>query len=475
MPMRCTAHSYLRLADPSRGHPAPSGEGEPSSFLPAARRVARRISSLALRCIVFALAFALGNVGSPASAEPAVAPLGKRTAAVSSSAAPGPALTRPLPLAVDRRQVAIIDLVGDEEAGQLGRSLAAQLVRHRELAPLADPAIAATLIGQVFDEDSAAVESARRALADAEDALARFELSVAAARAAAGQAELNNVQPTHAVMALYAELAFVLGQAKHADGDGPAARSNFLLTQRLAPDRNLDPARYLPDVITAFRQARRSGGGRVPVQIRGQGTAYVDGQSVGTAPISLDLAPGAHVIHLFSPSRLARGTRIEVSPTAPSVVVLPDARANLSVIVARGRRAAIAAAADPLALTTAVAQLARLIGISDVVVLARNEGALSVQAWRDRPPGAGMIHPVSAGDAVASVLLDLAPPTVEEMVELPPSVVIRGESQPSWYQRRWVQVSVAGALAVIATAIVLSASSNEGTVPIDPDPSFLFR
>lgn len=450
MPMRCTAHSYLR--PPNRG-------------------VSRIVSRLGVG-IVFALAFAIGSVGSPASAEPTVAPLGKRTAAVASS--PGPALSRPLPLAVDRRQVAIIDLVGDEEAGQLGRALAAQLVRHRELAPLADPAIAATLIGPVFDEDGAAVESARRALADAEDALARFELSVAAARAAAGQAELNNVQPTPAVMALYAELAFVLGQAKHADGDGPAARSNFLLTQRLAPDRNLDPARYLPDVITAFRQARRSGGGRVPVQIRGQGTAYVDGQSVGAAPLSLDLAPGAHVIHLFSPSRLARGTRIEVSPTAPSVVVLPDARANLSVIVARGRRAAIAAAADPLALTTAVAQLARLIGISDVVVLARNEGALSVQAWRDRPPGAGMIHPISDGDAVAAVLLDLAPPAIEEQVA-PPSVVIRGESQPSWYQRRWVQVSVAGALAVIATAIVLSASSDEGTVPIDPDPSFLFR
>jgi hypothetical protein len=417
-----------------------------------------------------ALAFALGSVGSTASAEPtAAAALGERRATTSM---PGPAITRPLPLAVDRRQVAIIDLVGDEEASQLGRAMAAQLVRHRELAPLADPAIASTLIGPIFDEDNAALESARRALADAEDALARFELSVAAARAAAGQAELNNVQPTPAAMALYADLSFVLGQAKHADGDGPSARSSFLLTQRLAPDKSLDPARYLPDVIAAFRQARRSGGGRVSVQIRGQGTAYVDGQSVGAAPLALDLAPGAHVIHLFGPSRLARGTRIEITPTSPAVVVLPDARASLSVIVARGRRAAIAAA-DPVARTTAVAQLARLIGIGDVVVLARTAGdGLSAQAWRDRPPGAGMIHPASRGDAVAAVLLDLAPPTLEELSP-PPPLVIRKEPPPSWYQRRWVQVSVLGAVAAITTALVISATADEGTVPLDPDTTFL--
>lgn len=410
--------------------------------------------------------------GSPAAAPPASAPLipaslaGRATASLTPAA---PAL--PLPPRVERRQVAVIDLVGDEEAGGLGRTLAAELVRHRELAPLADASIAAILIGPVFDEDSVALESARRALTDAGDALARFELSVAAARAAAGQAELNNVQPTAAATRLYAELAFVLGQAKLSDGDGPAARSSFLLTQRLAPDWTLDPARYLPDVIAAFRQARRSGGGRVPLQIRGQGTAYVDGQLAGTAPLSMDVAPGAHVVHLFGPNRLARGARIEVTPTTPAVVVLPDARASLSVIVARARRAAIAAN-DPTGLTTAVAQIARLIGVGDVVVLSRStDSVLTAQAWRDRPPGAGRIH-VATGNAVAATLLDLAPPTVEELA-LPPPLVIRRQPDPAWYRRRWVQVSlVSGALAVIATALVINATADEGTIGLDTDPKF---
>jgi hypothetical protein len=394
--------------------------------------------------------------------------LAGRAAATLAPSAPA----MPLPPRVERRQVALIDLVGDEEAGALGRTFAAELVRHRELAPLADASIAATMIGPLVEEDSAAIESARRALADAGDALARFELSVAAARAIAGQAELNNVQPTPAATRLYAELAFVLGQAKLSDGDGPAARSSFLLTQRLAPDWTLDPARYLPDVITAFRQALRSGGGRVPLQIRGQGTAYIDGQLAGTAPLSLEVAPGPHVVQLFGASRLARGARIEVTPTAPAVVVLPDARASLPVIVARGRRAA-AAAVDPTALTTAVAQLARLIGVGDVVVLSRgNDGVLTAQAWRDRPPGAGRIHAAQSGDVVAAALLDLAPPSPEELRPAPP-VIVRPAPERLWYQKRWVQVSlVSGALAVIATAVVIATSDGADSVGINPDPRF---
>lgn len=457
MPMRCTAHSYLSPARRLR---------------PAIQRGIAVVTTATLT-ILLALLLTLGHV-RPAAAAPPSSDTPRLATASSSGAARGlPGLPASVlsPSSVDRRQVAVIDLVGDEEASALGRTLAAQLVRHRELAPLADPAIAAILIGQIFDEDNAAIESARRALADADDAMTRFELSVAAARAAAGQAELNNVQPTSSAMGLYAELAFVLGRAKLSEGDRPAARSSFLLTQRLMPDFVPDPTRYLPDVIDAFRQARRSGGGRVSIQIRGQGTAYLDGQSMGTAPVTVDTTPGAHVVHLFAPGRLSRGTRVEVTPSSPSVVVLPDARASLSVNVARGRRAAIAAA-DPMALTTAVAQLARLIGVSDVVVISRTtDGALTVQAWRDRPPGAGMIHPASEGDAVTAALIDLSPPPVE--AQGPAPIITHPERQPSWYRRRWVQASlVTGALAVIATALVINANMDEGTVPLDPDPDF---
>ncbi len=467
MPMRCTAHSDLAPSlDLGRAAPRAIGRG-------AGRRARAALAAV--------LAVSLGAGGaaaspaqrwlSPSSSGPTAAPAALGTpplpaAAVGRFAAGGPSAP------VDRRQVAVIDLVGDEEAGALGRELAAALVRHDQLVPLTDAAIAAALIGPVFDEDNSAIESARRALADADDAMARFELSVAAARAAAGQAELNNVQPTPAAMALYAELAFVLGRAKLSEGDRPAARSSFLLTQRLAPDFVPDPARYLPDVIDSFRQARRSGGGRVSIQIRGQGTAYLDGQSVGSAPLTIDTTPGAHAVHLFAPNRLSRGTRIEVTPTSPTVVVLPDARASLSVLVARARRAAIAAV-DPISLTTAVAQLARSIGVSDVVVISRSpQGALTLQAWRDRPPGAGMIHPAAEGDAVAAALVDLAPPPLELTAPIAPRLTDRSP-QPVWYQRRWVQASlVTGALDVIATALVINASMGDSTVPLDPDTGF---
>ncbi|MEZ4360419.1 MAG: hypothetical protein R3B48_09575 [Kofleriaceae bacterium] len=417
------------------------------------------------------LTWATGAIAAPQPAEERSPPLarGHATAAVATPLPSASAPTAAAPTA-ERRQVAVIDLVADDEAGALARKATALLVRHRELAPLADPTLAAMLIGPMQDEHAGPVEAAQRALTDANDALARFELSVAAARATAGQEELNSVAPEPEVLALYAELAFVLGQAKLADGDAPAARASFLLTQRLTPHRQLDPARYLPDVIAAYRDAARGADRRVPIQIRGQGDAYVDGKPVGAAPLTVELESGSHVIHLFGATRLARGARINATASAPSVVVLPDARASQAVLVARARRAAMQAL-DPMELTRSVASLAQLVGVGDVIVLRYHEQALSAQAWRDRSPGAGRIRLAREGDAISAALLDLAPLDAR-IVTAPPEFVVPPPPK-AWYRRRWVQVSiVTGALAVVTAAIVISTNRDGGSVGIEPGTSF---
>jgi hypothetical protein len=415
-------------------------------------------------------------VGLTATAQPQIGP---RAQAAATTSAP----QRRLAGVGDRRPVAVLDLVGDDAAGAFARILSENLVQHDQLAPLADPAIAASLIGPMLDEDNTAIEAARRALLDASDALTRFELSVAAARATAGQAELNNVEPTAAAIALYAELSFVLGQAKLADGDDAAARTSFLLTQRLAPNRVLDPTRYLPDVIAAYRQAGRAGGTSIPVQIRGQGTVAVDGVVVGTAPLDLDLGTGAHVIQLFGPARLARGSRVELTPAAPTVVVLPDARASHTVIVARMRRL-VATSSDAATRMTAVAQLARLIGVAEVVIVGRGPGGLSVQAWRDHAPGAGLVHTSVGPQTASAVLADLAPDPRPNGSRDETYVGGRdgfgrddrtmGQIETKrWYKTRWIQASMlTGALAMIAAAVVLSTYSDEGSVELDPEISF---
>lgn len=443
-PMRCSAHPLARRDRRSR-----AGGGRPRSALQALA-----LAALALAAI-------------PAAA----APGGARATA---STAKDTALPSGIALVtLDRRPVAIIDLTGDEGAATVGRALAERLVRHAVLAPLADPETAAALIGAQRQDDQQALDSARRALADANDALARFELAVAAARAQAGWAELHDVEPTAAAIALYADLAFVHGQAKLADSDGPAARSSFLLTQRLDPDRVLDPARYLPDVIAAYRQARRGGGGRMQIEVRGQGIAYVDGVEIGAAPLAVEVATGPHLVQLYGPTRLARGARVEITPTSSNVVVLPEARAPPATIMNRARRA-LAAAPDATARAGAMAGLARLAGVGDAILLTRGAAGLTAQVWRDRAPGFGPLHPLTDDDPekLGDLLAELAP----EMPGPPPSLQpIQPDETPRWYQRRWVQASmVTGAVAVLAAAVVLSTVDfGEGSVEVNPTPSFV--
>jgi hypothetical protein len=395
------------------------------------------------------------------------------------SDAPAPLARPPLPSLlpaaspriVGRRQVAVVDLVGDEDATALARALAEKLVLHDELAPVADPAIAAALIGPILEENSGSLDAARRALSDAGDALARFELEVAAARAAAGQAELNNVEPTPAAISLYADLAFVLGQAKLANGDGPAARSSFLLTQRLSPGRELDPARYLPDVIASYRQASRGGSGKLPLQIRGQGIAYVDGAEVGTAPLTIEVPAGAHVVHLFGPSRLARGARVEISPSATAVVVLPDAKAPATTVIARARRVLVGPS-DAAGRSAALANLTSLVGVRDAVVISKGASGLTAQTWRLRSSGgAGRIQSVAGRESADRLLTELAPPPQVTQF-FGPAITQPAESK-RWYRTRWVQVSIlTGTVVAIATAVAIGLRSDDGTVAVNPTPTF---
>lgn len=374
---------------------------------------------------------------------------------------------------VDRRKVAIVDLTGDaagtEDAAAVARSLSERLVAHAVLAPIPDPAVAAALLGPPREEDQQALANARRALADANDALARFELAVAAARAAAGQAELGDVEPTASSISLYADLAFVHGQAKLADSDGPAARSSFLLTQRLDPDRVIDPARYLPDLISAYRQARRGGSSRMQIEIRGQGAAFVDGVEVGVAPLTVEVATGPHLVQLAGPRRLTRGVRIEITPTSPAIVVLPDATAALPVVIGRTRRA-LTEAPDDATRAEVMAELARLIGIGDAIILERSGDGLAARTWRNGHPGLGAARPLPAALLDGSLLDELSPNAAVPRLVLPPSRPVESER---WYQKRWVQASVLTGAAVIAAAVVLRAvTMDPDTVPLDRDPSF---
>jgi hypothetical protein len=354
----------------------------------------------------------------------------------------------------ERRTVAVVDLAGDPRALTVAAGLGDALIDHNGLQPLGDPSVAAALLGPIAEEDSARLQAAERARGDALDLLAQFDVAAAASRALAGQAELLDVGPSPAALALYADLAFALGQARLADRQPQAAAAAFALTHRLAPGRKLELARYLPEVVQAFEAAVTPPAGRGAIEIRGHGRIWLDGREVGVAPLTQDAPVGSHLVQLAGDDRLARGAAVEVAVGASAVVELPDAPAPLALQAARDRRA-VQQAGDPAARAAAIGRLAARIGVGDVVLVARDGDALVIQTWRDRAPG--LSRPRELGSATALELLEpLAPPVHRIVIEPLPPVVLPSPPPPPWFRQPWVQGSVVAGVVAAAVGIFVA-------------------
>ena len=100
-------------------------------------------------------------------------------------------------------------------------------------------------------------------------------------------------------------------------------------------------------------------------------------------------------------------------------------------------------ARDAAERASAMKRLATLLGVGDAVLIAKIDGKLAVQTWRDREPGFSAVR-VHAAEPPVEVLAPLAPvpkakPNPEPLPELPPVVV-----EKRWYQKKWVRASIAG-------------------------------
>jgi hypothetical protein len=373
----------------------------------------------------------------------------------------------------DRREVAVIDLSEDPAALQLAEHLYDTLLGHWALQPLGNRELDAALTGAFRDEDRAGLDDGRKAIARADDELAEFKYEDAAATARDGLAALATVTPSAAV-APVAELAFALGEASLGQRKPQDASLAFALVQRLDPMRRVDPARYLPGIVNAFEAARTIHPVRASLDVRGDGRLWIDGVEVGAAPGAFEVDAGMHLVQLAGPERQTRGALAGTGTTPLEIATAP---ADLTLQVARGRVALAKAGASAVARAGAIQELAHLLGVHDAVLIAKaDNGSLLVQTWRDHAPGfsAPSVH---ANEAPSDLLEPLAPaqppepPKVVEAAVPRPLPVIPAETEPPWYRRRWVQVSiVAGVAAIVAGAIVLA---NRTTfIGYDASPAF---
>ena len=350
----------------------------------------------------------------------------------------------------DRRTVAVVDLSEDDAANTLRTLFYDELQVHWALRSLGNATLDAALQGPFVAEDENNLKEARKDLADAEDALTQFDYKGAERDATAGRLALTWVTPGD-MLGPYTDLTLVLGQALLGQKKLDDAARAFALVHRLDPMRQLDPGRYLPEIVDFYREhTPRSATAKL--QIIGKGRVWIDGIDRGTAPGSFDVGEGAHIVQLAGADRITRGEEVVVPAHVSVEIADQDASKELQV---QRARLALAKAPDPAARAGAMQELARLLDIHDAVLIDRRDGTLEVQTWRDRAPGFSELvayHDQKPGD----LLLPLAPakPPEEPKVVIPFTPPVHVDETP-WYRKRWVQASIAtGVVVGIVSAIV---------------------
>ena len=376
------------------------------------------------------------------------------------------------PAVAERRPVAIVnlDLTGSTATSDLADQLLIELAGHPELTTLRDLSDSAALKDRIEDVDTPRLAQAQDAKARAEEQLVKFNYGLAATYAEDGQRALFAVTPSTASRKLYADLAFVLGLALFGDGKLALAQAAFVHSQRLDPDRVLDAARYLPEVVAAFAAARAAPDAPGSINVMGTGNVWIDGTEVGYAPGGFSAKQGTHVVWLTGVERFTRGATAIVLPGAQTSVEIEAAEVPRRTKVQRAR-ITLSRAADATARAAAMTALAQLVGVADAVLLQVVGGKVIVQTWRAgnvaRLPGFSALRE-RGREAPAELLVPLSPPRQVREVEPPPRplppVVDR-----RWYQRRSVQAGiVAGVIGLVVGGILIARSGPDSVMTL-PD------
>lgn len=394
-----------------------------------------------LRATVIALACAAA-AARPVAAE-ALAPAGP---------AVGAPPARPITAPLTPRKVAVLDAGSGPGAGRLAAALAAAVARESSLDGITDPGLSAALLGPLPDEDAATIATATRSLAAAQERLTAFEPDAAVAQAQLGITQLLTVAPSTTTGLLLAELAFTEGLARLASGDPGAAAASLALAHTLAPDRTLDPAHYVPEVIAAYDAARTPSGAPGAITVEGHGTLWLDGAVVAAAPATVPASAGSHVVVLVGPERLPRGARVDVAAGAVRVASIADAAASPELQLARARRDA-RQAPDAAARRAALERIAAMTGATDILVVTGDDAALQLVRYRAGQPLAA--PEAVAGRTAPQLLAPLVPPRPAARPTFPVPI-----DPPPWWQKRWVQATALGSVAaVVATAVILSSGT----------------
>jgi hypothetical protein len=254
----------------------------------------------------------------------------------------------------------------------------------------------------------------------------------------------------------------------------------------LDPGRAVTTAEFSPDVVAAFDAARAAVPAAAPVRVVVTGpargaTIEIDGKAAGTAPATVPLAAGQHVVVARAAGYRARGVAFAAAGGEVAIALEAD-----PVAVALG--AGVAAGTSEAAAGRAIEAVA-LFAEVDAVVLA-------AAVWRQGEPallgqwcaGGRCTAVVEVGYGAAPGGLDAAagalwrevaavaaarryPPTLPSDPRLGRGVgPARTARRCGWCRSPWLWAGVGAAVVAVGASVAVIASGDGGTVlGVDPD------
>lgn len=391
------------------------------------------------------------------------------------------------------RRFAVVNAARDQAAGaELASRLRTVLALEPMVTPIPPGDLARALEAALPPPAAADLASVADLLARAREAMAQFDYQSSLSLLAQAEQALLAAWPSPESARLLAETAIERGSISMRQRQRERAVQDFALVHRLDPERQLEPERYLPDVIEAFAEAGdragvRDGDTAPPVTLEvtallDGAAVYLDGRFAGYTPLTTQVAPGAHYVSGTFAGQVAGGQRIIAGAARGHTLVklgldsiTVDERARhwrLGLVNGYDGAAPGSAAPgrEPAPLDPALAaELGRgatdFTGADAALVIATGvDGGLHVASYDGRTRAAGDWTPASER-GIEQVLQPFADTGAQALSDpllstsLPSSLLrdSSGRDDRPWYRRPFYQGLVNSGIAVSVAAVVFYA------------------
>jgi hypothetical protein len=310
-------------------------------------------------------------------------------------------------------------------------------------------------------------------LAAGESAFIEFKSREARGHLDKARRLLFSLSPSEKTNTLLADVSFQMALIHLREQNHGLAMGELQLLHRLEERDKIDPVRYPPDVVRAFKEARKVafGGNSATLSISATydgAPVFIDGKAAGQSPLTIEVSAGAHIVAIAAPQYQAAATMIDIDPGATQshrIDLEPRSPTKRALELRFEARAKGLRAED---LREAAARVARLVGSDSVMVILDDESKESAAAlYIQHLDRLSYRHPV---DEQLKNMLGL----VQEVPR--PTLLdgVREQGPVPWYKKTWGIAAIGGGTALTTVGLILLGSINDSGPPRNGDFGFEF-